>query len=109
MHLVGAYFITLMVDPVSGLQMLWEHTCNRKEEAVPWFSLRKTERDDTSTEVVPEYCWILSLPDNITLAPQLNPPTVLFRDDYWRVLEDLFTSSGLARPPNPDCKPVDFS
>lgn len=78
------------------MQLLWEHTWNRKEEAVPWFSLGKAERDNTSTEDVPEYRWILALPDDIALALDLNPPTVLFRDDYLRVFSELFASSGLA-------------
>ena len=74
---------------------LWEQTWNRKEEAVPWFSLRKTKRDNTSTEDVPEYCWVFSPPNDIASAMHLSPSTVLFRDDYLRVFSELFASSGL--------------
>lgn len=88
--------ITLTLDSVSrGLYMLWEQTWNRKEEVVPWFSLRKTERDNTSTADVPEYCWVFSPPNAIASVMDLNPPTVLFRDDYLRAFSELFASSGL--------------
>ena len=88
------------------LWTLWEQTWNRKEDPIPWFSLKKTERDNTSTEDVPEYHWILAPPDNIALALDLNPPTVLFRDDYLRVFSELFASSGLANfNPNLDRNP----
>ena len=99
--------ITLTVDPASrGLWTLWEQTWNRKEEAVPWVSLRKTERDNTCTEDVPEYCWVFSPPNDIASAMDLNPPTVLFRDDYLRVFSELFASSGLGDfTSNLDCNP----
>ena len=75
--------------------MLWEQTWKRKTEAVPWFSLRKTERDGTSTADVPEYCWVFSPPNDIASILSLNLPTVLFRDDYLRAFTELFASSGL--------------
>jgi hypothetical protein len=77
------------------MQMLWNQTWNRNEKAIPWFTLRKTERDHTSDEDVPEYCWVLSPPDDIAVTLGLNPSTVLFRDDYLRAFSALFASSGL--------------
>lgn len=74
--------------------MLWEETWNRETEAVPWFSLMKTERDGTSTATMPEYSWFFSPPDEITSFLGLSPATVLFRDDYLRVFRELFASSG---------------
>src|SRR5258705_235283 len=83
---VARLLITLTVDSESsGLSMLWEQTWNRKAEAVPWFSLAD----------VPEYCWVFSPPNDIASVINLNPPTVLFRDDYLRALSELFASSGL--------------
>ena len=75
--------------------MLWTQTWNRKEEAVPWFTLRETERDNTSDEDVPQYCWVLSPPDDIAVILGLKPSTVLIRDDYLRAFSALFASSGL--------------
>lgn len=88
------------------MQTLWDQTWNRKEEALPWFTLRKTERDNTSKEHVPEYYWVLSPPDDIAVTLGLKPSTVLFRDDYLRAFSALFASSGLGHfAHNLDCNP----
>lgn len=86
--------------------MLWDKTWNRKEEALPWFTLRKTERDHTSTKDVPEYCWVLSPSDDIAVTLGLKPSTVLFRDDCLRVFSALFADSALGHfAHNLDCNP----
>ena len=98
----------LIVNPVVpwDMQELWDYSWNRKEEAIPWFILRETERDNTSTVDVPPYCWVLSPPEGIVEALDLNPPTVLFRDDYLRVFSNLFACSGLGTlTPNLDRNP----
>jgi hypothetical protein len=80
---------------------------SRKEEAVPWVSFRKTERDNTSTEDVPEYCWVFSPSNDIASAMNLHPPTVLFRDEYLRMFSELFASSGLGNfTPNLERNPA---
>lgn len=88
--------IALTANPApSGLWTLWEQTWNRKEDAIPWFSVRKTERDTTSPVDVPEYCWVFSPSKDVASALRLDPRTILFRDDYLRVFSQLFASSGL--------------
>jgi len=102
----GQLLILLTVGPAGSWRTLWEQTWNRKEDAVLWFYLRKTERDNTSTENVPEYCWVFSPSDDIASTMDINPATVLSRDDSLRAFSELFTSSGLGIfTPNFDCVP----
>jgi len=88
------------VDP--RFLKLWEQTWCRSGEAVPWFSLTQTSGDHAIP--LPERYWVFSPPDDIAKALKLKPRSVLVRDDYIRVLNWLFETSGWTDfvPKNPD-------
>ena len=79
--------------------VLWDQTRRRNGEAVPRFSLTQTSGDHAIP--LPErYC----PPDDIAWALELQPRSVLVRDDYIKAFNRLLESSGWTHfvPQNPD-------